>query len=61
MFLRLEGGGLRLQEFPVGIGLQFDQIRRGNDLLDLSEVDAFNSFRWHFNLWSISGPGQVLV
>ena len=30
-----------LEEFPVGIGLQLDQIGRGNDLLDLSKMDAF--------------------
>ena len=30
---------IRLQEFPVRIGLQFDQVRRSDDLFDLTEVD----------------------
>ena len=42
LFLRLDGGGVRLEKIPVGIGLQLDQVGRGDDLFDLSEMDAFS-------------------
>src|ERR1700677_4581136 len=50
--------GVGLQEFPIGIGLQFDKIGRGYDLFDLSEVDTFCCFRWHDYLWVKSGLSQ---
>ena len=40
--LALGWRGVGLQEFPVGIGLQLDQVRRGDDLFDFSEMDAFS-------------------
>jgi hypothetical protein len=54
------GRSVGLQKFVIRIGLQFDKVRRRNDLFDLPEVNAFSYFRWHFNLWSMSGAGQVL-
>jgi len=33
---------LSLQEFPIGIGLQFDEVRRGDDLFNLAEVNSFS-------------------
>ncbi len=43
-------GHLRLEEFPVRIGLQLDQVGRGNDLFDFAEVNSFNGSRWHLDL-----------
>src|SRR5437899_8226092 len=54
---------LRLQKFPVRIGLQFDQVRRGDDFFDLPEVDTFClGSRWHFDLFTMAGfhTGQLI-
>ena len=40
--LALGRGDLRLQEFPIGIDLQFDQVRRSDDFFDLTEIDSFS-------------------
>ena len=37
-----------LQEIAVGIGLQFNEVRRSDDLFDFPEVDSFSYFGWHF-------------
>ncbi len=52
----LFGRGFRLQEFPVGIGLQFDHVRRRDDFLDLAEVDTFRGSRWHLFFLSCPRP-----
>ena len=41
VFLALFGRYVGLEEFRVGIGLQFDHVRRRDDLFDLAEVDSF--------------------
>ena len=41
-FLRWLGAMSSLQELLVRIGLQLDQVRRSDDLLDFSEVDSFS-------------------
>ena len=41
----LGGGDLRLQKVNVGIGLQFDQVGRSDDLFDLAEVYPFSNSR----------------
>ena len=33
---------LGLQEFPVGIRLQLDEVGRGDDLFNLAEVNSFS-------------------
>ena len=43
----LGGRSVALQEIPVGISLQLDQVGRRDDLLDLPECDAFCCFKWH--------------
>ncbi len=44
-----------LQKFPIRIGLQFDEVRRGDDFFDLAEVDSFDCARWHLDLYSLAG------
>ncbi len=39
------GREVGLEEFQIRIVLNLDQIRRGDDLLDLTEVNSFNDFR----------------
>jgi hypothetical protein len=31
--------------------LEFDQVRRGDDLFDFAEVDTFSGSRWHLDLF----------
>ena len=42
---------LRLQELLVGIGLQFDQVRRSDDFFDFAEINSFSCSRWHLDLY----------
>ena len=37
-----------LQKLHVRVGLQLDQVRRGDDFLDFSKVDSISRSRWHF-------------
>jgi hypothetical protein len=48
-------GRFRLQKFPVRIGLQFDQVRRRDDLYYLSEIYSFCCSRWHLDLFKVAG------
>jgi hypothetical protein len=50
MLLALAGGQIRLEELGVGIRLQLDHVRRGDDFLDFAEIDTFCGSRWHFKL-----------
>ena len=49
--LALGGGDVGLEKLPIRIGLQFDQVRRRDDLFDLTEVYSFSGSRWHFDLY----------
>ena len=42
---------LRLEEILVGCGLEFDQVRRGDDLFDFAEINTFSGSRWHLDLF----------
>ena len=48
VLLALGRGQVRLQKFRVGIRLQLDHVRRGDDFLDFAEIDTFCGSRWHF-------------
>jgi hypothetical protein len=50
VLLALGRSQVRLQKFRVGIRLQLDHVRRGDDFLDFAEVDTFCGSRWHFIL-----------
>ena len=43
------GRDIDLQELGIGVGLQFDEIRRSDDLFDFTEVDSFSGSRWHLS------------
>src|SRR5208282_4689945 len=55
--------GVGLQKLPVGIGLQFNHVRRHHDLFDLAEVDSFYNSRWHwdFPVWPATAPGRYFL
>jgi hypothetical protein len=38
--LALGGRGVGLKEVAVGVGLEFDEVRRSNDLLDFPKQNA---------------------
>jgi hypothetical protein len=58
VFPALFGRRVRLQEFLVGIGLQFDHVRRHDNLFDFAEIDSFSDSRWHldFLVWLATVP-----
>ena len=52
-------GNLRLQKLLIRIGLQFDEVRRGDDFFDFTEVDTFcYCSRWHVYLFTMTGLRQ---
>jgi len=51
VFSALFGRRVRLQELLVGIGLQFDHVRRHDNLFDFAEIDSFSGSRWHLTFW----------
>ena len=46
---------VRLKKLPVGIDLDFDQVRWRDDFFDFTEIDTFCCSRWHFDLWLLAG------
>jgi hypothetical protein len=58
VFPALIGRRVRLQELLVGIGLQFDHVRRHDNLFDFAEIDSFSDSRWHlgFLVWLATVP-----
>src|SRR5436190_18807680 len=47
---------LRLEKLPIRIGLQFDEVGRGDDFFDFAEVDSFCCSRWHWYLFELGRP-----
>jgi hypothetical protein len=44
------GIDLRLQELGIRVVLDFDQVRRCDNLFNFSEIDSLRSFGWHSDL-----------
>ena len=51
----------RLEEFPIRIGLQLDEIGRGNNFFNFAEVDTFSDFRWHGTFYSMAGYEPAVI
>src|SRR6185437_8935663 len=51
---------LGLQKLLIRIGLQFDEVRRGDDLFDFTEVNSFcYCSRWHVYLFTMARLAPV--
>ncbi len=42
--------GFQLQEFPIRVDLQLNQVRGRDDFFDFSEVNSLWRSQWHFDL-----------
>jgi hypothetical protein len=56
-------GHFGLEKLLIGIGLQFNEIWRSNDLFDFAEVNSFSDFAmWHLEPFCLmAGGGQPMM